>query len=200
MMETLQDVLKRMLMQHLDRQAKAANQETSPPPKTWIISVSPRWAKAFFAEEKPKTIELRKGNFGASLKAGDSIVIYATIPVAEIIGIVQFMKRESLPIEQLWEESEQGKMAKVSRTQFDAYYANQESGIGVWVGVPELFPRPIALSELRQNFGERWQPPQQLQRLSENQQAIAKYLADRPENQQHQKGHKRASNLQVVAG
>jgi predicted transcriptional regulator len=53
------------------------------------------------------------------------------MPTAEIIGIVQFVKRELLPIEQLWEESEQGKLAKVSRAQFDAYYANQESGIGV---------------------------------------------------------------------
>jgi hypothetical protein len=44
------------------------------------------------------------------------------------------VKRELLPIEQLWEKSEQGKLAKVSRAQFDAYYANQESGIGVWVG------------------------------------------------------------------
>ena len=83
-------------------------------------------------------IELRKGSFGASLKTGDSIVIYATMPTTEIIGIVQFVKRELLPIEQLWEESEQGKLAKVSRAQFDAYYANQESGIGVWVGGAEL--------------------------------------------------------------
>ncbi len=56
------------------------------------------------------------------------------MPTAEIIGIVEFVKRELLPIEQLWKESEQGKLAKVSRAQFDAYYANQESAIGVWVG------------------------------------------------------------------
>jgi hypothetical protein len=60
------------------------------------------------------------------------------MPTTEIIGIVQFVKRELLPIEQLWKESEQGKLAKVSRVQFDAYYANQESGIGVWVGGVEL--------------------------------------------------------------
>lgn len=29
------------------------------------------------------TIELRKGRFGASLQAGDSIVIYATLPVGK---------------------------------------------------------------------------------------------------------------------
>jgi predicted transcriptional regulator len=117
-------------------------------------------------------IELRKSSFGASLKTGDSIVIYATMPTAEIIGIVQFVKRELLPIEQLWEKSEQGKLAKVSRAQFDAYYANQESGIGVWVSAPELFPSQIALPKLRQNFGQRWQPPQQLQKLSDEQRAL----------------------------
>jgi predicted transcriptional regulator len=53
------------------------------------------------------------------------------MPTAEIIGIVEFVKRELLPIEQLWKQSEQGKLAKVSRVQFDAYYANQESAIGV---------------------------------------------------------------------
>jgi hypothetical protein len=29
--------------------------------------------------------------------------------------------------------SEQGMLAKVSRQQFETYYANQELGIGVWV-------------------------------------------------------------------
>jgi predicted transcriptional regulator len=81
---------------------------------------------------------------------------------------VQFAKRELLSIEQLWEESEQGKLAKVSRDQFDAYYANQESGIGVWVSAPELFPNPIALPRLRQNWGQRWQPPQQIQQLTDD--------------------------------
>ena len=51
---------------------------------TYLISVRPTWADALFNIHNPKTIELRKGNFGASLKPGDSIIIYATMPVAEI--------------------------------------------------------------------------------------------------------------------
>jgi predicted transcriptional regulator len=43
---------------------------------------------SFFLDRNPKTIELRKGSFGTSLKAGDSIVIYATLPVGEAIGTV----------------------------------------------------------------------------------------------------------------
>jgi predicted transcriptional regulator len=136
---------------------------------TYLISVHPRWASAFFLSHNPKSIELRKGNFGASLKPGDRIAIYATMPTAEVIGIVKVLKRERLPIDRLWRASEQGKLAKVSRQQFDAYYCNQESGIGVWVEAAELFPSPIALSKLRQNWGPRWQPPQQIQRLTHEQ-------------------------------
>jgi predicted transcriptional regulator len=168
--------------------------------RTFIISVHPRWASTFFITHSPKTIELRKGKFGASLQAGDSIAIYATIPVAEVLGIVRVLKRESLLIDRLWQASQQGKLANVSRTQFDAYYANQESGIGVWVESAQLLPKPIPLYKLRENFGDRWQPPQQLQRLSENQQAIIHHLADCSEKQQHQKGRKKASNLHVVGG
>ncbi len=136
---------------------------------TYLISVRPMWASAFFLSHNPKTIELRKGNFGASLKSGDSIVIYATMPVAEILGIVRVVQREILPIDRLWRESKQGKLARVSRAQFDDYYANQPSGVGVWVGGTELLPSPIALCRLRQNWGHRWQPPQQIQQLNDDQ-------------------------------
>jgi predicted transcriptional regulator len=133
--------------------------------------VRPTWADAFFLDRNPKTIELRKGSFGASLKPGDSIVIYATMPTAELLGIVRVLKRESLAVDRLWRASEQGKLARVSRAQFDAYYASQIFGVGVWVGPAELLPSPIALSKLRQNWGHRWQPPQQIQQLTDDRMA-----------------------------
>ena len=139
---------------------------------TYLISVRPTWADAFFLDRETKTIELRKGNFGASLKPGDSIAIYATMPVAELIGIVRVSMRESLPLSELWRLSQQGKLARVSEAQFNAYYANQESGIGVWVEVAELLPKPIKLYRLREEWGDKWNPPQQIQKLSEQQRAL----------------------------
>jgi predicted transcriptional regulator len=136
---------------------------------TYLISVRPTWADAFFLSHNPKTIELRKGSFGACLKPGDRIAIYATLPTAEVLGIVRVLRRERLPLDRLWRASQQGKLAKVSRTQFDAYYANQSSGVGVLVGAAELFPSPIALPRLRQNWGPRWQPPQQIVQLTHEQ-------------------------------
>jgi len=139
------------------------------PNGTYLISVRPTWASAFFLDRNPKTIELRKGNFGASLKPGDNIAIYATLPVAELLGTVRILKRESLAVDRLWQQSEQGQLARVSRQQFDTYYASQIFGVGVWVNAAELFPSPIALPRLRQNWGPRWQPPQQIQQLTSEQ-------------------------------
>lgn len=138
------------------------------PSSTYLISVRPTWADAFFLDRNPKTIELRKGNFGTSLKAGDSIVIYSTLPVGEALGTVKVVRRELLTVDRLWELSQHGRLAKVSRQQFNAYYASQISGVGVWVSAPELFPSPIALSKLRQNWDHRWQPPQQIQQLTDD--------------------------------
>jgi predicted transcriptional regulator len=139
------------------------------PTNTYLISVRPVWASAFFLSHNAKSIELRKGNFGTSLKPGDVIAIYATLPVGKLIGRVRVIKRESLTIDRLWQASQQGRLAKVSREQFETYYANQELGIGVWVSAAELLPSPIALPRLRQNWGHRWQPPQQIQQLTDDQ-------------------------------
>jgi len=141
------------------------------PTNTYLISVHPCWASAFFLSHNPKSIELRKGSFGTSLKPGDNIAIYATMPTAELLGIVRVVKREILPIDRLWQASQQGRLAKVSQAQFNAYYAQQESGIGVWVEAAELLPKPIALCRLRQNWGDRWQPPQQIQQLTDDRMA-----------------------------
>ncbi|MEG4280998.1 hypothetical protein QUA62_26585 [Microcoleus sp. MON1_C1] len=88
---------------------------------TYLISVHPRWASSFFLSHNPKTIELRKGSFGTCLKPGDNIAIYATLPTAELLGIVRILKRQSLTVDRLWQASQQGKLAKVSRPQFNAY-------------------------------------------------------------------------------
>jgi hypothetical protein len=71
----------------------------------------------------------------------------------------------------------------VSRQQFETYYTNQESGIGVWVSAAELLPSPIALCRLRQNWGHRWQPPQQIQQLTDDRMA-ALNIAHQPNRAQ----------------
>ncbi len=128
----------------------------------YLISVKPKWANAFFLDINRKTIELRKGNFGISLQSGDTIVIYSTMPEGCAIGTVKVMERYEWSVEDLWRKSEQGVLTHVSQVEFDAYYLGHHFGVGVWVWSPDKWGRPIALTELRQILGERWQPPQQL--------------------------------------
>jgi predicted transcriptional regulator len=115
--------------------------------------VRPTWADSFFLDRNPKTIELRKGSFGTSLKAGDSIVIYATMPVAEILGIVKVVKRELLTVDRLWKESQQGQLAKVSRNSSRLITPIRNRVLGVWVSAAELFPSPIALCQTSPELG-----------------------------------------------
>jgi predicted transcriptional regulator len=132
-----------------------------------IISVKPRWAEAFFQPIAPKTVELRKHSFGSSVKPGDSIVIYSTMPTGAALGIIEVAKREILPIDELWWQTQEGSLAKVSQAEFRKYYLDHSFGVGVWVEKVELWKRAIGLTELRERLGDRWQPPQQIQKLPE---------------------------------
>jgi predicted transcriptional regulator len=134
----------------------------------YLISVKPKWANAFFADINRKTIELRKGNFGASLKPGDTIVIYSTMPEGCVIGTVKVMERYEYSVKDLWRKSEQGVLTHVSQSEFDAYYSGHHFGVGVWFWSPDKWERPISLPKLRQILGNRWQPPQQLARVDLN--------------------------------
>ena len=137
--------------------------------RTFLISVRPRWASTFFLSHNPKSIELHKGNFGASLKPGDNLVIYSTLPQGKVIGTVKVVKREPLIIDRLWEQSQRGKLAYVTQSEFDTYYSNTICGVGIWVSEPKQWKQPIGLFEMREILGKRWQPPQQLQQLNTDQ-------------------------------
>jgi predicted transcriptional regulator len=151
---------------------------TPPPPKTWIISVRPKWARAFFAKENPKTIELRKGHFGATLRTGDKILIYSTAPKAAIIGSVTVRSRKEYKLPTLLKACWQGELARVTEQEFADYYGDADVGVGVWVENPQLLDRPIPLATVRELWGA-WQPPQQIQQLSDEQiSALAMYVTN----------------------
>jgi predicted transcriptional regulator len=135
-------------------------------PRAFIISVHPRWANAFFLPNNPKIIELRKENFGASIQRGDTIAIYATLPRGEIIGTLTVAERVSYQLSTLWGYTQQGKLAHITEAEWSKYYGAEAAGVGIWLKSPQLFQNPIPLEQLRQEW-PGWQPPQQLQRLSD---------------------------------
>ena len=139
------------------------------PDRTFIISVRPPWAHLFFDPDNRKSVELRKAGFGRLLLPGDTIVIYATLPVGAALGTVVVSRCECKKTpEPLWQSTNQGNLAKVTRSQFDAYYQDAKAAMAIWVEEPELFERPVPLAELR-SYWEFWQPPQNIQHLSAEQ-------------------------------
>jgi predicted transcriptional regulator len=140
--------------------------------RTFIISVRPLWAELFFEPSNRKSIELRKGRFSRFLLPDHTILIYATLPVAEIIGtvIVDKCERTSAP-EALWKSTNQGEFAKICRSDFDDYYRGAKVASAIWVKNPELFDRPVSLARARSILGG-WQPPQQIQQLTREQAAV----------------------------
>ena len=101
--------------------------------------------------------------------------------LAEVLGTVRVLKRESLAIDRLWQASQQGRLAKVSREQFETYYTNQKSGIGVWVGAAELWQSPITLSD----FARTWS-------------SLAATAADSTINRRSDKGSTEHRSLQLT--
>jgi predicted transcriptional regulator len=139
------------------------------PDRTFIISVRPQWAHLFFDPDNRKSAELRKAGFGRLLIPGDTIVIYATLPVGAAIGTVVVNRCECTKTpESLWQSTNQGRLAKVTRSEFDTYYQDAKAAMAIWVEQPELFQQPVPLAELRSNWG-CWQPPQQIQHLTPEQ-------------------------------
>lgn len=139
------------------------------PDRTFIISVRPQWAHLFFDSDNRKSVELRKAGFGRLLIPSDTIVIYATLPVGAVIGTVVVSRCECKKTpEILWRATNDGELAKVTRSEFDAYYRDAKAAMAIWVQDPALFDRPVPLAELRSCWG-CWQPPQQIQQLSPEQ-------------------------------
>lgn len=131
---------------------------------TYLISVKPKWASLFFDRTNPKTVELRKGNFGKLLVAGDRLLIYATLPIGKILGAVTVCDRKELPISEFRAATEHS--AQISAEDFDNYYQGKNFGIGVWVDKPQLFEIAIALDVLK-SAGVT--PPQQITKLTPEQ-------------------------------
>jgi predicted transcriptional regulator len=131
---------------------------------TYLISVKPNWADRFFSIATPKTVELRKGSFGQFLKADDRLLIYATLPVGEVIGEVRVRDRVQYWIDKLRSETEN--FAQVSPEDFNTYYRGKDYGVAVWVDRPKRFESAIALAALKE---AGIMPPQQLLKLSSEQ-------------------------------
>lgn len=128
-----------------------------------LLSVYPKYVKSMMSGEK--LVEFRK-HFQPT-EPVKRIFVYATFPVKKICGWFMPEDVRTMPLEQLWEET-QG-ISCMDRKSFDAYFMGCETGTGIffrgYVPVP-----PLDLEELG------LYPTQTCTRLTPEQSALADVL------------------------
>lgn len=127
-----------------------------------LLSIHPRFANAIF--EGTKTVELRRR--APKLSADDKVIVYATVPRAEVIGTFTVDSVVSDTLGKLWQNTRAN--ASVTKSEFDDYFHGMDTGVGIWVGKKILFPSPIPLSMLRELW-PGFHPPQGFRYLTESQ-------------------------------
>lgn len=117
-----------------------------------IISIKPQYAEAIISGKK--TVELRRRI--PTIVIGARLWIYATKPIAAIIGYVTLDSLMKEQLEKLWEFC--GKHSGLDRCAFDTYFDDVQHGIGMFVSEATKI-EPIDISTLR-GIREGFHPPQ----------------------------------------
>jgi predicted transcriptional regulator len=118
-----------------------------------LLSIRPTFANLIASGGK--TVELRR-RFPA-VPSGTTLVIYATQPVAAVLGItpLRCLTASTLPV--LWRKF--GVASAVTRETFDLYFTECTRGIAIELEAFEAFTPPIPLTELR-GLWPAFAPPQ----------------------------------------
>jgi predicted transcriptional regulator/DNA-binding XRE family transcriptional regulator len=123
------------------------------PQRDVVLSVRPRYSDKIF--EGKKTVELRR-RFPVSAPRGTIAYIYSTSPVRAMVGSTEIENVIKLPVPEIWKKF--GKMAQITRADFDGYFAGVKEGFALKISNARPFSRPVNLMELRDRFG--FEPPQ----------------------------------------
>lgn len=111
-----------------------------------LLSIKPEFADKIFSGEK--TYEFRKSVFrNRNVK---TVVVYATRPVAQIIGEFDVLSVVSDSPDRLWNITEEG--AGISREFFEEYFAGRSCAFALKIGNATLYDTPVEPSDLIENF------------------------------------------------
>lgn len=137
--------------------------------RTLLLSVKPRYTDKLLSGEK--TIELRR--IRPKIEPGDVILLYATAPVFQVVGICHVSKILLGSPEAMW--SRVGRGAAISRTEYDRYFNGAARAIGIVVERPARLAECLSLGELRKH-APGFMPPQSYRYLSGLQRALRELL------------------------
>jgi predicted transcriptional regulator len=129
-------------------------------PNIALLSIQHKYSDMIF--KGTKIVELRRVR-PRSLNQGDFIIVYATSPQKEIVGLLEVAYiLESSPIE-LWEVVK-GK-AGIDRKGFFDYFSGSPVAFAIFIKKAHRFKTPLGLGYLRERW-EDFHPPQCYKYLS----------------------------------
>ena len=134
----------------------------------WLVSIRPKYAQAILAGEK--TVEVRRGV--SRWQPGDRLWLYATKPVAEVVGatVVAGVRFSESRLE-LWEAI--GHRTALSAAEFMRYLEGSMRNSAIHLDMPVTLSAPLGLAELP---GEP-KAPQGWRRLGDER-SVARLMAD----------------------
>lgn len=95
--------------------------------------------------------------------AGDEVVVYATVPIAAVLGKFTVKSVDSSKLTELWQGTR--KVAAVSNSEFDAYFDGLDRGVGIWIANTQRYTSSVSLAKLRESI-PGFHPPQGFRYLS----------------------------------
>ncbi len=123
-----------------------------------LLSIKPEFVKEIFTGNKK--FEYRKNIFkNANVK---TVIIYATMPIGQIVGEFSIEKILQDVPSKLWEDT--SSKSGISKTFFDTYFKGREKAYALQIGELIEYENPINPYELNENF----MPPQSFKYISED--------------------------------
>jgi len=135
-----------------------------------LFSIHPRYARAIL--DGSKEVEFRRQVLPHDVT---HVVIYATAPVQQVIGIFEVAGVDKMTPSRAWKRY--GRTGGIERTAFERYYTNADHAFVIRVNDPQTFPTPFPLAELDENL----RPPQSYMYLRDDLLDRVRVLAAEPQ-------------------
>lgn len=124
-----------------------------------LLSIRPRFAELILSGAK--SVELRRVR--PNVSAGDLILLYASSPVRELVGMCTIAHVDVAPPAELWKRH--GQKSGLQRDEFDSYFEGAARSVAISVQGAQRVIKPRTLDELRERL-PGFVPPQSYSYIS----------------------------------
>lgn len=126
-----------------------------------LLAIRPRFAELILTGAK--SVELRRVR--PKLDKGDLILLYASSPVRELIGVCVVACVDVAPASELWKRH--GQKSGLLRAEFDSYFKGATRSVAISVEDARRVIKPRTLDELRKRL-PGFVPPQSFSYISQD--------------------------------